>query len=150
MTGVCTVIYLKLLQLWSDQALSFGQGSVTRLDALMHLSHAVCGAIAALCAAPEHAPLQREQTTGYHPDSNLHTPPRTRRHPTCILRMWSFSRLWTMSSITFCTRAWWASAISAHSGDTFKVRLDIHHKFITPGPDSPARGVPNFLYFTIW
>lgn len=31
--------------------------------------------------------------------------------PTCILRMWSLSRLWTISSTTFCMRAWCASAI---------------------------------------
>lgn len=37
---------------------------------------------------------------------------------TCILRMCSLSRLWTMSSTTVCMRAWCASAISvrpAHS-----------------------------------
>lgn len=35
--------------------------------------------------------------------------------PTCILRMCSFSRLWTISSTTFCTRVWWASAIFSRS-----------------------------------
>lgn len=32
--------------------------------------------------------------------------------PTCILRIWSLSRLWTISSTTVCMRAWCASAIS--------------------------------------
>lgn len=50
--------HLKLLQLWSDQTLSFGQRSVTPLDALMHLRHGVRGATTTLGAAAEHATLR--------------------------------------------------------------------------------------------
>lgn len=31
---------------------------------------------------------------------------------TCMPLMWSLSRLWTMSSTSFCMRAWWASAMT--------------------------------------
>lgn len=60
---VCVDIpHLKLLQLWSDQTLSFGQRCVTPLDTLMHLRHGVWGATTTLCAAAEHATLQQEDT----------------------------------------------------------------------------------------
>lgn len=111
---VCVDIpHLKLLQLWSDQTLSFGQRCVTPLDTLMHLRHGVWGATTTLCAAAEHATLQQEDTDeacdGHNAAAEIR---QIKRRPTCILRIWSLSRLWTISSTTACMRAWCASAIS--------------------------------------
>lgn len=53
--------YLELLQLRSDGPLRLGEGGVAAFDAVVHLRHAVRGALAALCATAEHSAL-RERT----------------------------------------------------------------------------------------
>lgn len=53
--------YLEFFQLRCDGPLRLSEGGVATFDAVVHLRHAVSGAVAAICATPEHSPL-RERT----------------------------------------------------------------------------------------
>lgn len=118
------VPHLKLLQLCGDQTLSLGQRSVTPLDALMDLRHGVWAATATVCTAAEHATLRQRHTQVRHArERHDAAPPHTTCEPTCIFRIWSLSRVWTIFSTSFCMRAWCASAISVRSLSHVKQRF---------------------------
>lgn len=62
--------------------------------------------------AGERTDYQTRETAGIRLVETKHYMHASMSTHTCILRMWSLSRLWTIDSTSFCMRAWWASAIS--------------------------------------
>ncbi len=97
-----------------------------------------------------HRLLQTKRARSFHVCTDKTT--------TCILRMWSLSRLWTISSTEFCIRAWCASAISVNAALFTQSKLTgLFKTSLAFKPDRTGctfvihgKAVATLLYFIIW